>query len=31
MRVFEIKAHWDEEAKVWWAESDAVPVLSLRH
>ena len=25
--VFEIKAHWDGEAQVWWAESDDVKGL----
>lgn len=23
----EVRAHWDDEAKVWWAESDDVPGL----
>ncbi len=28
MDVFRVLAHWDEEAKVWWAESDEVPGLA---
>ena len=22
MNEYQVKAHWDEEAKVWWSESD---------
>ncbi|MCI0430739.1 MAG: DUF1902 domain-containing protein [Rhodospirillales bacterium] len=24
---FEVRAHWDAEAGVWWAESDDIPGL----
>jgi hypothetical protein len=24
MRIFQVAAHWDPEARVWWAESDDV-------
>jgi hypothetical protein len=27
MSAFNVKAHWDTEARVWWAESDDVPGL----
>ena len=27
MATFNVKAHWDAEARVWWAESDDVPGL----
>ena len=27
MRTYEVRAHWDAEAGVWWAESDDVPGL----
>ena len=27
MPKFTVKAHWDAEAQVWWAESDDVPGL----
>ncbi len=27
MSAFNVKAHWDAEARVWWAESDDVPGL----
>ncbi len=27
MRTFEVMAHWDHEAGVWWAQSDDVPGL----
>ena len=27
MDNFKIRAHWDAEARVWWAESDDVPGL----
>ena len=27
MRTYEVRAHWDAEAAVWWAESDDVPGL----
>ncbi len=27
MAVFEVRAHWDAEAKVWWAESQDLPGL----
>ena len=26
---FHVKAHWDEEAKVWWGESDDIPGLCV--
>lgn len=25
--TLEVRAHWDDDAKVWWAESDDVPGL----
>jgi len=28
MNVYLVRAHWDDEAKVWWAESDEVPGLA---
>ena len=27
MQTFTVRAHWDGEAGVWWAESDDVPGL----
>ena len=27
MARYEVRAHWDPEASVWWAESDDVPGL----
>lgn len=27
MKAYEVFAHWDAEAGVWWAESDDVPGL----
>ncbi len=27
MQIYEVKAHWDAEASMWWAESDDVPGL----
>jgi predicted RNase H-like HicB family nuclease len=27
MTTFQVKAHWDREARVWWAESDDLPGL----
>ncbi len=27
MQTYEVRANWDAEAKVWWAESDDVPGL----
>ena len=27
MRTYEVRAHWDGDAGVWWAESDDVPGL----
>jgi len=27
MASFEVRAHWDPEVHVWWAESDDVPGL----
>jgi hypothetical protein len=27
MTTFTVKAHWDAEARVWWAESDDIPGL----
>lgn len=29
MNEYQVKAHWDEEAKVWWSESDDVPGLCV--
>ena len=29
MNEFQVKAHWDEEAKVWWGESNDVPGLCV--
>jgi predicted RNase H-like HicB family nuclease len=26
-KVYEVRAHWDAEARVWWAESDDVQGL----
>jgi predicted RNase H-like HicB family nuclease len=28
MDVYRVLAHWDEDASVWWAESDEVPGLA---
>jgi predicted RNase H-like HicB family nuclease len=28
MDVYRVLAHWDDDAKVWWAESDEVPGLA---
>jgi Domain of unknown function (DUF1902) len=28
MRTFNVHAHWDDDARVWWAESDEVPGLA---
>lgn len=28
MGVYHVRAHWDDDAKVWWAESDEVPGLA---
>jgi hypothetical protein len=28
MDVYHVRAHWDDEAGVWWAESDEVPGLA---
>jgi predicted RNase H-like HicB family nuclease len=28
MDVYHVRAHWDDDAKVWWAESDEVPGLA---
>lgn len=27
MRTYNVRAHWDADASVWWAESDDVPGL----
>jgi hypothetical protein len=27
MKTYDVRAHWDAEAGVWWAESDDVPGL----
>lgn len=27
MQTYQVQAHWDAEAQVWWAESDDVPGL----
>jgi predicted RNase H-like HicB family nuclease len=27
MKTYEVNAHWDPEARVWWAESNDVPGL----
>ncbi len=29
MNEYQVKAHWDEEAKVWWSESDDIPGLCV--
>ncbi len=29
MNEYQVKAHWDEDAKVWWSESDDVPGLCI--
>lgn len=29
MHEYQVKAHWDEEAKVWWSESDDIPGLCV--
>lgn len=29
MNEYQVKAHWDEDAKVWWSESDDVPGLCV--
>ena len=29
MKEYQVKAHWDEDAKVWWSESDEVPGLCV--
>jgi len=26
--TYHVRAHWDDEAQVWWAESDEVPGLA---
>jgi hypothetical protein len=28
MKIFNVHAHWDADANVWWAESDEVPGLA---
>jgi hypothetical protein len=28
VHVFEVRAYWNPEARVWWAESDDVPGLA---
>ena len=28
MKTLNVHAHWDEDAHVWWAESDDVPGLA---
>jgi hypothetical protein len=28
MDVVRVRAHWDDDAQVWWAESDDVPGLA---
>ena len=28
MDIYRVLAHWDDDAKVWWAESDEVPGLA---
>jgi len=27
MQTYEVRAHWDAEAQIWWAESNGVPGL----
>ncbi len=27
MKIYEVRAHWDPDARVWWAESDDVTGL----
>jgi hypothetical protein len=29
MKTFDVKAHWDATAKVWWADSDEIPGLGI--
>ena len=29
MQTYEVHAHWDADAKVWWAESNDVPGLAI--
>jgi hypothetical protein len=29
MNEHQVKAHWDEEANLWWSESDDVPGLCV--
>jgi hypothetical protein len=31
MQTYRVLAHWDDNAKVWWAESDEVSGLGVRH
>jgi hypothetical protein len=28
MDIYRVLAHWDDQAKVWWAESEEVPGLA---
>jgi len=28
MKTFDVKAHWDADAGVWWADSDEIPGLA---
>jgi hypothetical protein len=28
MDTFDVRAHWDAEAQVWWADSDQIPGLA---
>jgi hypothetical protein len=28
MKTFDVCAHWDADAQVWWAESDHIPGLA---
>jgi len=28
MKTFDVVAHWDAEANVWWADSDQIPGLA---
>ncbi len=29
MKTFDVRAHWDADAGVWWADSDEIPGLAV--
>jgi hypothetical protein len=29
MKTFAVRAHWDADAAVWWADSDDIPGLTI--